>query len=406
MIKIFLSLWIGLSLAAAAQAQTLPAAFSSTAPAGRVLALARQGSSQLQQALFQDYVNGAWADSARALYLRYAGPGQPEEVQFDTRQNSSWVKVIVNRARYNSAGLVLTDTSSQFIVLPHGPVFATVNTYNTPTQLQWSWSSAPRAGSSPVVWDSLQRTLHTYNATGQLAQLLHQLYLARTLHDESHELFTYNAQGQLTSEETQNAALLGGAWQPVGRTTHTYNAAGKEQQAITEKAGATGVYTNATRETWQYDGQNRTTVLVTDTWTNNAWQAETQDIYAYTAAGEVTSVTSQNWNSKAFVNSSRVVFTYQVGAATRRAVAARRLVVVPNPSSAADGPARLLLEASTAGATGAVYDQLGRQVAALVATPGQAQRGVLALPAGLPAGLYVVRLQGAGQQWLARWQNL
>ena len=81
------------------------------------------------------------------------------------------------------------------------------------------------------------------------------------------------------------------------------------------------------------------------------------------------------------------------------------LAIVPNPSTA-EAPAQLLLEPIAAAATGAVYDQLGRQVAVLASTPAQAARGLLPLPTNLPAGLYVVYLRAGERQWQARWQQL
>ena len=124
-----------------------------------------------------------------------------------------------------------------------------------------------------------------------------------------------------------------------------------------------------------------------------------------TCALPISSVTSQDWTGSTFVNVSRVLFNYQQVTSSRGAAARRPLAVVPNPSEAGS-PAQILLEAGAPAPSGAVFDQLGRQVAVLTSTPAQAARGVLPLPANLPAGLYLVYLRAGNRQWQARWQQL
>ena len=362
---------------------------------------------QLREVIFQNYTNGDWVDFLRSRYSRYRTPLLAGLIETDLKTGATWTLATANRLRYNTAGLVLTDTIDQFQQQAYGPFAVSVNTYNTPTQVRWGWQlSRPPGSAASVPFDSVSRNTHTYNAAGQLIQVLTQLYTARTYLAVSRTLYTYNAQNLVAVAETQTSLTNGTTWVPASRSTYTYNAAGKVQQVVTEIAPpTTGVYANSTRDTYQYDAQGRPSVVATDKWVNNAWARDSQDLSAYNAAGDLASLTSQDWTGSAFVNVSRVLFNYQQVTSSRGVAARRPLAVVPNPSEAG-GPAQILLEAGAPAPNGAVFDQLGRRVAVLTSTPAQAARGVLPLPANLPAGLYLVYLRAGNRQWQARWQQL
>ena len=411
MLKLTLSFAAGLFLAGAvASAQTVifpPATFGSRATVGMGTPLARQiTAAQLQESILQNYTNGNWVDFARLRYSRYRTPLLVGLIETDEKTGAAWNLTTASRLRYNSAGLVLTDTIDQFQQPTFGPFIVLVNTYTTPTQLRWGWQLTRRAGSDlSVPFDSTSRSTHTYNGAGRLTQVLFELYMARTFLAVSRSLHSYNAQNLVSVVETQTSLTNGTTWVPAGRTTSTYTAAGKVQQVITEIAPpTTGVYANATRDTYQYDAQDRPSVVTTDKWVNNAWALDSQDLYAYNAAGDVASVTSQDWTGSAFVNVSRVLFNYQQVTSSRGAAAGRPLAVVPNPSEAGS-PAQIMLEAGAPAPSGAVFDGLGRQVATLTGTAAQAARGSLPLPTNLPAGLYLVQLRAGNRQWQARWQQ-
>ena len=415
MLKLAFPIAAGLFLAGVvASAQTVislptaPGGLLSSRATGVVPAtLVRQiTAAQLQESIFQNYTNGEWVDFSRLRYSRYRGPALPGLIENDQRTAATWTLTTASRLRYNTAGLVLTDTIDQFQQPTYGPFLVLVNTYNTPTQVRWGWQlSRPPGSVASVPFDSTSRSTHTYNAAGQLTQVLLQLYMARTYLAVSRDLYTYNAQSLVAVAETQTSLNNGSTWVPAARTTYTYTTAGKVQQAISEIAPpSTGVYANATRDTYQYDAQGRPSVVTADKWVNNAWALDSQDLYAYNAAGDVASVTSQDWTGSAFVNVSRVLFNYQQVTSSRASAARRPLAVVPNPSEAGS-PAQILLEAGAPAPSGAVYDQLGRQVAQLVSTPAQAARGRLPLPTNLPAGLYLVQLCAGNRQWQARWQQ-
>ena len=416
MLKLTFSIAAGLFLAGAvASAQTvisLPTAsgglLGSRATGVVPATLVRQiTAAQLQEAIFQNYTNGNWVDFFRSRYSRYRTPLLAGLIETDRRVGAAWVLTTASRLRYNTAGLVLTDTIDQFQQPTFGPFAVLVNTYNTPTQVRWAWQlSRPPGSDASVPFDSTSRSTHTYNAAGQLTQVLQQLYTARMYLAISRDLYTYNAQNLVAVAETQSTLNNGTSWVPSSRSTYTYTGTSKVRQVITEVAPpTTGVYANSTRDTYQYDAQDRPSVVTTDNWVNNAWALGSQDLYAYNAAGDLASLTSQDWTGSAFVNVSRVLFNYQQVTSSRGAVALRPLAVVPNPSEAGAG-AQLLLETGTAAPSGAVFDQLGRQVAVLTSTPGQAARGSLSLPTNLPAGLYLVHLRAGSRQWQARWQQL
>jgi hypothetical protein len=71
------------------------------------------------------------------------------------------------------------------------------------------------------------------------------------------------------------------------------------------------------------------------------------------------------------------------------------LAVSPNPVTTT-GTVALTLPAAALSARVAVYDVLGREVGVVLERPLPAGRHTLDLPAGLPAGVYLVRAVGAG----------
>lgn len=131
---------------------------------------------------------------------------------------------------------------------------------------------------------------------------------------------------------------------------------------------------------------------------------KSQSLSAYSATGDLASITFQDWDGSRFLNVQRALFTYQQVLRTTAATVHQPLAIVPNPSTF-EAPAQLLLDPAAATATGAVYDQLGRQVAVLGYSSALGNRTALVLPAGLPVGLYVVRLLAGGRQWQARWDK-
>lgn len=407
----FLFAGAGLLMAALAPAQSLTARHlppGTKVGVSKAIAAAPQGTvSQLQELLLQSYTNGAWVDMARITYSRYRTPLSPGLIRTELQQGTSWVLFAANRLRYNTAGLVLTDTTDQYQLPPYGPFAAVVNTYNTPTQVRWEWELTRQlGGSSTALLDSVQRSTHTYNAAGQLIQVLEQQYAARTFTTTGRELWTYDAQGRINILEGQTTTDKGATWRLATRQTTTYNPESKAQQDIFEVANSAGsAYINDQRYTYQYDAQSRLAILTADKWLNAQWAVKSQSLSSYNATGDLASITFQDWDGSRFLNVQRALFTYQQVLRTTAATVRQSLAIVPNPSTAED-PAQLLLEPVAAAATGAVYDQLGRQVAVLASTTAQAARGLLPLPTNLPAGLYVVHLRAGERQWQTRWQQL
>ena len=412
MLKKLLALTTGFTCAVSAQAQTLPTqllplrAQTGTHAASAATSLNVEQFttiSQLQETLAQSYSGGAWVDVSRNVYLRYRTTTLPGLVRIDKKSGASWVVSAAHRFRYTTAGEILSDTLDQYQQAPYGPYTAVVGAFTTPSQVRRQWQTLHPPGST-APWDSVHRYTYTYNALGQRTQELEELYFMDSFDVAARHLWTYNAKGQVAVAEIQTAPNGTPDWGLLQRATYTYNAAGKVQQIVNEMAGVSGtVYFNSSRSTFQFDAQGRESVLTTDSWENNAWKVASQTLYAYNATSDPVSATAQLWNGSSFQNYQRLLLTYQQVLGAQSAAGRRLLAVVPNPTTSA--PAQLQLEAGMAAATGGVYDQLGRQVAQLTVTPAQAACGSLALPASLPAGLYIVRLHTATRQFQARWDK-
>ncbi|WP_375416236.1 hypothetical protein [uncultured Hymenobacter sp.] len=403
---------LGLTLTSAAQAQTTPAVTDQVRLPGQHPGVnpqaARTGEvSQLQQVLAQNYGGGAWTDVGRQTYLRYHTATLPGLIRAERKNGANWVTTGAHRYQYNTAGEIQSDTTDQYVQAPAGAYAATVSAFNTPSQVRQQWHTMRDLFNPTEPWDTLQRSTYTYNAAGQRTQRLEESYAFGSFEEHSRHLWTYNSLGQITVYEIQSAPNGDAEWGPLQRFTYTYNAAGKMQQFVAEiiNIATLNSYVLSSRHTLQYDAQGRESVLASEERENDAWLVNSQTLYAYNPTGDLASATLQGWDGSAFQNVQRLLFTYaQVLSAHQPAAGVRALAVVPNPSTP-DAPAQLLLEPGAASATGAVYDHLGRRVAGLSCPPAQAARGFLPLPAGLPAGLYVVRLQTGARQWQARWDK-
>lgn len=136
--------------------------------------------------------------------------------------------------------------------------------------MRWEWQLTRQFGSSsPALFDSVRRSTSTYNAAGQLIQVLEQQYAACTFTTTGRELWTYDARGRVSILEGQTTTDKGATWRLATRQTTTYNPAGKAQQDIFEIANSAGsAYIKDQRYTYQYDAQSRLAVLTTDKWLN------------------------------------------------------------------------------------------------------------------------------------------
>ena len=92
---------------------------------------------QLQETLFQNYTNGNWVDFLRSRYSRYRAPLLAGLIEMDLKTGATWTLSSASRLRYNTAGLVLTDTIYQYQQPTFGPFVVLVNTYTVPTRVLW-----------------------------------------------------------------------------------------------------------------------------------------------------------------------------------------------------------------------------------------------------------------------------
>ena len=366
--------------------------------------------SQLQEVLIQNWTGSVWTDLARQTYLRYVLPTRPGTIQIDRKNGTAWAINSAHRYRYTSAGEILSDTTDQYQQAPYGAYFASINTFNTPSQVRWEWYKTRNPASTTAPWDSLKRNSHSYNAAGQRTQVLEEFYIGGSLSATARRLWSYNALGQVSVYELQSTNGPT-SWGPLQRFSYTYNAAGKLQQSITEDGQVNAnTYVNSARNTMSFDAQGRESVLTTETWgSNNAWALASQTLYAYAANGDPSTATLQAWNpnTSAFQNYQRAVYTYAQVTATQRAQnAAIGLAVAPNPGTGATTALYYQLPVA-APVSVEVCDLMGRRVATALAPESQSA-GAHRLPlagVALAPGLYLVRLRAGQQQWQTKWDN-
>jgi hypothetical protein len=376
-----------------------------------VVAAQRSTVSQLQELLIQNWNGSAWADFSRQVYLRYSAPTLPGTIRTDRKSGGAWAQFFAHNYRYNTAGQTLSDTTVQYQQAPFGAYTASLFTFNTPTQVRWEWLKFQDPLDASAPWDSLKRSSHTYNAAGQRTQVLEEMYSGGAFSALTRQLWSYNAQGQVSVYETQTDGTTGTNWEPLQRLTYTYNAAGKLHQVITETAFMSTTYSNTARNTVTYDARGRETLLTTESWDNNAWVRMSQTTYDYTASGDLATATAQVWNSNtaAYQNQQRIVLGYsQVALTNTRAgfQASSKLTVAPNPGSGPDAVVHYAL-AAPATASVEVFDLAGRRVgvARAAATQGAGEHAVSLAGLTLAPGLYQVRLRAGEQHAQVKWDK-
>lgn len=357
---------------------------------------------QPQQSLTQGYSAGAWVDVSRNNYLRYpvATPTLPGRVMTERKSGTVWSAYAQHRYRYTSAGQIQTDTVDQFTSAPYGAYFVYSITFITPSQPQYEWQMNHTPG-SPAPWDTTKRNTHSYNTAGQRIQTLEQFYSNRRFSTAARRLWTYNSLGQVSVYETQSPnSSTAGTWNNLQRFTYTYNAAGKVQQVISESAAiTTGIYSNAARNTYQFDAQGRESILTSESWTNGAWVRSSQTLYTYDPNSNLSIATLQAWNAttSAYQNYQRLLFTYVGVLNTQAGTFATQLQLAPNPAVSGQATTLHYQLLGTSTVSLAVFDVMGRVVAAVPPATQAAGSHTMPVPVQLASGLYTVRLT-AGKQ--------
>ena len=400
------------AVAPLAQAQTL-----SRQLAQAPFAAPRQTTStfNLTLDLEQVYRNGNWKDTLRTTYSRFNRavtlpggamvPAQPARILREQSANggTSWNPTRRRHRLYNAANSVVNDTSYTFnattgVVTPR---FMSATTYNAAGNIAQLLARF-NLGST---WQNSGRDTYTYDAQGRLTTILLEGFVGGGFYNSSQTLYTYNAQGQVTEVEDQQDNGQGTGWLPFFKDLYTYDAQGRVQTVVFQFAPtATSGYQNSSRDTNAYDAANggRIQSVARDAWAGTTWLPDYFFTWSYDPDGNTTFLTRQRQAGTALRNNYRNAYTYQAVLATKPNALNAALVALPNPAAVGTA-ATLRYELPTAAPVAvAVFDAAGRTVAAVPAAAQAAGPHTLALPALATPGLYLVRLSAGAQSQTVR----
>jgi hypothetical protein len=156
-------------------------------------------------------------------------------------------------------------------------------------------------------WNVYSITDYTYDAQGNIGTYMRGQKNGSNW-DSTRYAYTYNAQGQLTTEIKETWDNVSTQWENALRTTHTYNAQGGLTTALYETWDgsqwamdyrSTNTYTN-----------NNLTLSLDEEYINNAWENADQTIYTYNVGGNLTVEEYQSWNNSAWEPQDRYSYTY------------------------------------------------------------------------------------------------
>ena len=151
------------------------------------------------------------------------------------------------------------------------------------------------------------REVFTYNAQGQITKLLEQKKVGTTWVNVAQETSVYNSNGQLTERTLQE--FQNGAWVNVGRDLVTYNASGDVTQHTWQEF-ANNKWNDVGRVQTTYNAQGLITKELTQEFDGTQWQNVEQEVNTYNAQGYPTQEVKEVWEDGAWFREEGTKTTY------------------------------------------------------------------------------------------------
>ncbi len=328
--------------------------------------------------LYQLWVNGAWADSARGVFS-YDQSGREigclsqirrNDAWWDTelitksydayghesvrlqqiRSNDAWINDIRDTYTYNAAGMVTEDLGE-------------------------SWSEGGG-------WENSARTTNTYFAGKTITQSLMQIWLFGAWINALQITMTYDENQRLVEEELDGWIFTG--WGRMARFSYSYDQNGDLSGLLTQILD-NGAWANSSMSWYTRDAATGNVLSeLFQTWYGDAWHDSLTTAYAYNQAWNDTCATTQYVRNGVWLNLDRHVYSYSLGTGvTDTRTVAREMHLqqnFPNPFNPTTNVPFVVTQTSCV--TLKVFDLRGREVVTLV-------NGVL------PPGTYTIRWNAA-----------
>ena len=187
------------------------------------------------------------------------------------------------------------------------PAAPSTQRYRRPTQAGWVVSDT-KTGST---WSAQSRVRYQYRPTGELLADTVDLFTTTPPGPYSAQVWSFDAQNRqaLAWNQTRNAAAS--RWDSTSRVQYFYTGALKTRD-LTQTYAARR-FTNQTQTLYAYTGAGQLSILETQTWnpTAPAWGPASRLTYAYDALGRIQQVVSENGLAPATVLANYFRYTYQ-----------------------------------------------------------------------------------------------
>ncbi|NQT27393.1 T9SS type A sorting domain-containing protein [candidate division KSB1 bacterium] len=296
---------------------------------------------EMQSAVIQVWDGSGWVNSDRVLFTNNA-QGDITSMAMDIWQNGAWVPQMLMTYTFDGSGNLIEDIMQMDMyysgVLEN--LFRSVYTYSgnqLTKQENYMWYSS---------WQKTSETDFTYNGQGQLVEEVDYMDLGAYIFWTNKLLYTYHANGRIETETHQSYDIYTSSWVNDDKYTYTYN--GSQQRTSTLEqtwngsvwvnvylnsvtyGGPNGMATedldqmwngsaweNVDRSTYGYDSNGNETTWLDEAWneTGASWENEERGTTVYNSSDFPTLTIIQTWVGGAWVNETRLEYTYSGGTA-------------------------------------------------------------------------------------------
>ena len=156
-------------------------------------------------------------------------------------------------------------------------------------------------------WNTEGYETYTYDANGNVATTL-DAYNNGTTWDSTRGTLTYNPQGKVTLQLNEDYNTVTMMWEPMRRTTLTYNANGDMLTSTTEVWNM-GQWQNSYRVANTYVN-NLLSESLNEVWFSGMWHNSNKEIFSYDANGNLTQNLNDYWNAGQWEPGQRITHTY------------------------------------------------------------------------------------------------
>ena len=222
--------------------------------------------------------------------------------------NNTWANASKSTITYDANGNILTTTTETWDNGAWMNLGRMVNTLNSDGTVKETMSQSWQDGA----WQDAMKTIFTYSETKKVLTQTTQMSLGEgsPLIDFSKLTYTYNDQDQLTTQLLQAYDFLTMELKNSTQNLYSYNADGTENQMTSQNWGLTNEWENATRNTNTYNDSKQVISDLNEKWENNTWVNDYQASYTYRSEGQIQESVAQDWNGEIWVNSSKELYTY------------------------------------------------------------------------------------------------